>query len=74
VDALHPIGLEHVLIDLVLVEVDRRDTVLRGQKVGDLAVGDVSELGERRPQVLTRAPLLVLGLTELLQTDELLAD
>jgi len=55
---------QDLLIDLVLVEVDRRDAVLRGQKAGDLAVGDVPELRERRAQVLARAPLLILRLSE----------
>ena len=66
--------LEHLLIDLVLVEVDRGHAVLRREEVGDLAVGDVAELGQRGAQVLAGLALLVLRLPELLEADELLAD
>ena len=66
--------LQDLLIDLVLVEVDGRDAVLRREEIGDFAVGDVAELGERRAEVLAGAPLLVLRLSQLLQADELFAD
>ena len=44
--------LHDLVVDLVLVEVDRRHAVLRRQEVRDLAVGDVPELGERVAEVL----------------------
>ncbi len=59
--------LEDVLIDLVLVEVDRGNAILRREEVGDLAVGDVAELRERRAEVLARSLLLVLRLAKLLR-------
>ncbi len=61
-------------VDLVLVEVDGRDAVLGGEEVGDLPVRDVPQLGEGEAQVVARLALLLLGLAELLEADELLAD
>ncbi len=55
--------LQNVLIDLVLVEVDGRDAVLRRKEIGYFAVGDVAELGERRAEVLAGSPLFVLRLS-----------
>ena len=40
--------LQHLRVDLVLFEVDGGHAVLLREKVGDLAVGDVAELRERR--------------------------
>ncbi len=40
--------LQDVGVDLVLVEVDRRDAVLLRQELRDLAVGDEAELLQRR--------------------------
>src|SRR5690606_22943601 len=61
-------------VDLVLVEGDGRDAVLRREERRDLAVGDVPELGERVAEVLSCLALLFLGLPELLKADELFAD
>src|SRR5262249_26963285 len=66
--------LHHFLIDFVLFEIGRGDAVLRRQKLGDLAVGDVTELGERGAEVLAGALLLVLSLAKLLQADQFFAD
>jgi hypothetical protein len=66
--------LEHLGVDLVLVEVDRGDAVLRREEVRHLAVGYVPELGERVAEVVPALALLVLRLPELLQTDQLLAN
>ncbi len=44
--------LQDLGVDLVLVEVDRRDAVLLAEEVRDLVVGDVAELGERVAEVL----------------------
>ncbi len=52
-------------VDLVLLEVDRRDAVLLGEEAGDLVVADVPELGERVAQVLARLLLLLLRLPQL---------
>ncbi len=66
--------LQDLGVDLVLVEVDRRDAVLLTEEVGDLVVADVAELRERVAEVLARLLLLVLRLTKLRERDELLAD
>jgi hypothetical protein len=54
-DELHDLDLE-----LHRVQVHRRDAVLLREKVRDLAVRDVPELGQGIPEVLTALALLVL--------------
>ncbi len=66
--------LDDVRLDLVLIEIDRRQPVLRREEAGDLAVGDEAELGERVAQVLPGFLLLLLCGAQLLQADELFAD
>ena len=66
--------LQDLGVDLVLLEVDRRDAVLLREEVRDLVVADVAELRERVAEVLARALLLVLRLPELRERDQLLAD
>jgi hypothetical protein len=61
-------------LDFVLVEIDRRQPVLRGEKIGDLSVGDEPELREGIGKVLPGLFLLVLRAPELLEADELFAD
>src|SRR5262249_32773554 len=66
--------LDDVGLDLVLVEVDRRQPVLRREEARDLAVRDVSELRERVAEVLAGLFLLFLRRTKLLQADQLFTD
>ena len=61
-------------VDLVLLEVDRRDAVLLREEVGDLVVADVPELGERVAEVRRPTSAARPGLPELREGDELLAD
>jgi hypothetical protein len=44
--------LQDVRVDLVLLEVDRRDAVLLREEARDLGVADVAELRERETEVL----------------------
>ena len=66
--------LQDLGVDLVLLEVDRRDAVLLAEEARDLVVGDVAELGERVAEVLPGLLLLVLRVPQLRERDELLAD
>ena len=66
--------LQNVRVDLVLLEVDRRDAVLLAEEARDLVVADVAELRERVAEVAARLLLLVLRVPELRERDELLAD
>jgi hypothetical protein len=54
--------LEHLGLDLVLLEVDGGDAVLVREEISDLGVGDVTELRERKAEVLAGALLLLLSL------------
>ncbi|MDF2694966.1 MAG: hypothetical protein K0S65_3349, partial [Labilithrix sp.] len=66
--------LQDLGVNLVLVEIDRGDTVLLGEEVRDLLVADEPEPGQRVSQVLTRTILLVLSLPELRERDQLLSN
>src|SRR4051794_38669178 len=66
--------LQDFRVDLVLVEVDRRDSVLLREEARDLLVGDESELRERVTEVLPGAARLVLRLSQLREGDQLLSD
>ena len=66
--------LQDLRVDLVLLEIDRRDAVLLRQEVRDLLVADEPEPRERVAEVLARAILLVLSLPELRERDQLLPD
>jgi hypothetical protein len=63
--------LDDVFLDVIVLEVDRRQPILRAQKIGDLSVRDVAELGQRVAEVATALGLIRLGLFKLLETDEL---
>ena len=53
--------LEDVGVDLVLLEIDRRNPVLLAEEIGDLGVRDVAELRQRVAEVGAGALLLFLG-------------
>ena len=61
--------LQDLGVDLVLLEVDRRDAVLLREEVRDLVVGDVAELGEREAEVAAGPLLLLLGVREAAQSE-----
>ena len=66
--------LDDVRLDLELIEIDRREPVLRRQERRDLPVRDETELRERVAQVLAGLLLLLLRGAKLLQADEFFAD
>ena len=66
--------LQDLRVDLVFLEIDGRDFVLLREKAGDLVVADVSELRQGVAEVLARFLLLLLGMTELRQRNQLLAN
>src|ERR1700730_7436753 len=66
--------LDHLEVDVELFEIDRGDAVLLGEEARELALLDETELGEVVADAAARLLLLVLGLLQLLQRDEILAD
>src|SRR6185295_4066476 len=72
----HVLGdeLDDLFLDVVVLQLDCRQAVLRAQKIGDLSIGDVAELRERVAEVAPALGLIRLSLFELLQADELFAN
>jgi hypothetical protein len=66
--------LQHLGIDLELLEVDGGDAVLLGQEAGQVGLGDRPLLDQQGADAAAALLRLLLGLLELLQGDEVLTN
>ena len=66
--------LDHVGIDLELVEVDRGDAVLLRDEVGELVLVEEAELGDLRAEAPALRARLLARLAKLLRGEQVLLD